>query len=90
MSFIRSTFNIVNTPTSYEEYQTLIIVGSIERIEAVLPTLNLLDQEGEVPTEFTYPLSLLAEKKSGGDVHVFVFDEELIDPVPPSNQNACL
>jgi probable aminopeptidase NPEPL1 len=84
MSFIRSAFYLKCTPSSYEEYQTIIIVGSVERIEAVLPTLNLLDQTGETPTEFIYPLSLLKEKKNGGDVHVFVEQQEIILCLPSS------
>ena len=53
--------------------------------------MNLLDQEGEVPAEFTYPLSLLKEKKTGGDVHVFVDEQEVILclPSPKSTRMNC-
>ena len=91
MSFIRSSFNLSCAPSSYEEYQTLIVIGSIDRIHSVLPSLNLNGQNEEVPAAFTYPLTLLEGKKSGGNVHVFVDQQEVILclPSPKSTRMNC-
>ena len=79
MSLFRTPFALTCPLDSYEEYQTLLIVGSLERVQTVLSTLPLNSSaDQEIHPAFTYPLTVLEKKKNGGEVHVFVEEQEVI------------